>query len=123
MTGSLIAEHAGLEALLRAVAAACAAGGAGDAQTACNRLEQGLEEHLDREESLYFPPISALRPDRRGALERLLEGHREIRGALARLQGRLAERFIGPKKWDGPRYERAIRRLIAAAGAGEARDG
>lgn len=29
-------------------------------------------------------------------------------------QGRLAERFIGPKKWDEPRYETAIRRLIAA---------
>ncbi len=29
-------------------------------------------------------------------------------------KGRLAERFIGPKDWDDPRYARAIRRLIEA---------
>ena len=33
-------------------------------------------------------------------------------------QGRLAERFIGPRNWDDPRYARAVRRLLAA-GAGE----
>jgi hypothetical protein len=109
MTGSPIAEHARLEALLRAVAAACAAGGAGDAQTACDRLGVGLEAHLDREESLYFPPISALRPDRRGALERLLEDHREIRSALARLQGRLAERDLA----DGERALAVLARRLA----------
>ena len=29
-------------------------------------------------------------------------------------QGRVAERFIGPRPWDDPRYARAVRRLIAA---------
>ena len=94
MTVSPLAEHVRLEALLDGVAAACAAGDAGGARIACDRLAKGLEAHLDGEESLYFPPISALRPDRRGALERLLEGHREIREALDRLQGRLAERDL-----------------------------
>ena len=37
-------------------------------------------------------------------------------------QGRLAERFIGPRNWDDPRYERAVRRLLAA-GARELTDG
>jgi peroxiredoxin len=28
--------------------------------------------------------------------------------------GRVAERFIGPRNWDDPRYARAVRRLLAA---------
>ena len=28
-------------------------------------------------------------------------------------QGRLAERFIGPRDWDDPRYARVVRRLLA----------
>ena len=31
--------------------------------------------------------------------------------------GRLVERFIGPRNWDEPRYERALRRLLDAASA------
>lgn len=35
--------------------------------------------------------------------------------------GRLVERFIGPRNWDEPRYARALRRLLdAAAGDGDA---
>jgi peroxiredoxin len=37
-------------------------------------------------------------------------------------RGRLAERFIGPRNWDDPRYARAVRRLLAA-GAPERADG
>ncbi len=29
--------------------------------------------------------------------------------------GRVAERFVGPRAWDDPRYARAVRRLAAAA--------
>jgi peroxiredoxin len=37
--------------------------------------------------------------------------------------GRLVERFIGPRNWDEPRYERALRRLLEARTvAGEGRD-
>jgi peroxiredoxin len=32
--------------------------------------------------------------------------------------GRIAERFVGPKPWDDPRYERAIRRLLEGPGDG-----
>jgi peroxiredoxin len=38
--------------------------------------------------------------------------------------GRLAERFIGPRNWDDPRYARVVRRLLAERDAGaERRDG
>jgi peroxiredoxin len=30
-------------------------------------------------------------------------------------QGRMVERFVGPREWDDPRYARAIRRLLSAA--------
>ena len=94
MTRPPIAEHDRLEALLLAVGAACAAGNLDDAHAACERLGEELVAHLEREESLYFPPIAALRPARRGTLERLLEAHREIRAALAQLGRRLAERDL-----------------------------
>jgi peroxiredoxin len=39
-------------------------------------------------------------------------------------RGRLAERFIGPRNWDDPRYTRAVRRLLAAdPEAGKGTDG
>ena len=31
-------------------------------------------------------------------------------------EGRLAERFVGPRNWKEPRYARAIRRLLDASG-------
>ena len=33
--------------------------------------------------------------------------------------GRLVERFIGPRNWDEPRYARALRRLLDAANAAQ----
>lgn len=36
--------------------------------------------------------------------------------------GRLVERFIGPRNWDEPRYARALRRLLDAAGGRDAQD-
>ncbi len=38
-------------------------------------------------------------------------------------QGGLAERFIGPRDWDDPRYARVVRRLLGSAGARELQDG
>ena len=39
-------------------------------------------------------------------------------------QGRLAERFIGPRDWDDPRYSRVVRRLLERdSGREELRDG
>ena len=39
-------------------------------------------------------------------------------------QGRLAERFIGPRDWDDPRYTRVVERLLERdAGPRELRDG
>ncbi len=40
--------------------------------------------------------------------------------------GRLAERFVGPRNWDEPRYARSLRRFLKARGAandGAANDG
>ena len=37
--------------------------------------------------------------------------------------GRLAERFIGPRDWDDPRYARTVRRLLSKAKAPEVGDG
>ena len=43
---------------------------------------------------------------------------------LIDVRGRLAERFIGPRDWDDPRYARLVRRLLAERDAAvERRDG
>ena len=94
MSSPTLAEHARLDALVRAVGETCGTGDLDDAHAACDRLGASLEAHLVREESLYFPPIYALRPDRRGVLARLLEAHGEIRAALGRIRRRLAERDL-----------------------------
>jgi hypothetical protein len=85
----LPAEHGLVAALLRGVEEACAGGDAAGARRACGRLREGLEAHLTREETLYFPPLGALRPERRAALRQLVAVHGELRELLHELEARL----------------------------------
>jgi hypothetical protein len=57
------------------------------ARAAFSRLHDGVEAHFQREESLYFPTIWALRPDLKDFLADLVETHprfRELLDAITR---------------------------------------
>jgi hypothetical protein len=52
------------------------------AKAALARLQDGMEAHFQREESLYYPTIWTLRPDLRGSLAGLVETHPQFRERL-----------------------------------------
>jgi hypothetical protein len=52
------------------------------ARTALARLNDGMEAHFQREESLYYPTIWTLRPDLRGSLAGLVQTHPQFRERL-----------------------------------------
>jgi len=52
------------------------------AKAALARLQDGMEAHFQREESLYYPTIWTLRPDLRDSLTGLVETHPQFRERL-----------------------------------------
>jgi hemerythrin len=83
----IVAEHRHLASLFGELRAALDQGHGGQtAQAAVERLQEGMEAHFQREESLYYPTIWTLRPDLKGPLTGLVETHpqfRERMGACA----------------------------------------
>lgn len=75
----IVSEHAALDALFSEARAALVEAEREAARDAMDRLRQGLEVHFEREDSLYFPSLSSLRPESREALARLGEAHEDFR--------------------------------------------
>ncbi|MHC4138187.1 MAG: hemerythrin domain-containing protein [Planctomycetota bacterium] len=53
------------------------------------QLQDGMEAHFQREESLYYPTIWTLRPDLKDSLNGLVETHPQFRDRLAAIAGEL----------------------------------
>lgn len=87
----ILSEHAALDALFSEARAALAEAEGEAAREAVDRLRQGLEVHFQREDSLYFPSLSSLRPDRRDALARLGEAHEDFRRQIEEILRRLPQ--------------------------------
>jgi peroxiredoxin len=79
----------------------------GDAEVAAFRERLGLSFAILRD------------PDRRVATR--YQSLRFPESFLVGRDGTIAARFIGPREWDAPEYERSIRALLASAAAGGAR--
>ena len=72
----IAAEHRHLSSLFAETRTALEkADGSHTARTALARLQDGMEAHFQREESLYYPTIWTLRPDLKGSLAGLVETH------------------------------------------------
>jgi hypothetical protein len=84
-----VAEHRSLAALFEETRAVLRredeAGASRVARGACARLREAVEAHLEREESLYYPTIGALRPDHKDALLGLAESQPDFRAHLVAL--------------------------------------
>ncbi len=63
--------------------------GSQKARAALARLQDGMEAHFQREESLYYPTIWTLRPDLRDSLASLVETHPQFRERLDAITGAL----------------------------------
>jgi hypothetical protein len=59
------------------------------------RLRETLEAHLAQEDRLYYPPIWALRPERKAALLALVRAHDQFRSLLDEIGRDLAEGAMG----------------------------
>jgi hemerythrin len=86
--GAVAGEHRQLAGLFAETRTALAEKDGGRrARAALSRLQDGVEAHFQREESLYFPTIWALRPDLKDFLAGLVETHprfRELLDAITR---------------------------------------
>ena len=103
----IAAEHRHLSALFAETRTALEKEDGGQrAKAALARLQDGMEAHFQREESLYFPTIWALRPDLKDFLADLVETHprfRELLDAITRAleaasfaeAGRYLEELVG----------------------------
>jgi hemerythrin len=60
------------------------------AREAFSRLQEGIEAHFQREESLYYPTIWTLRPDLKDSLTGLVETHPQFRERLGAFAEALA---------------------------------
>src|SRR5579875_3411546 len=85
------AEHRRLESLFRrtrrALARPCAPA---EAEDIFGRLRGEVNGHLAQEDTLYYPPLGALRPEYKDALEQLVGAHDVFRRQLAEIAEHLA---------------------------------
>jgi len=85
------AEHRHLSSLFGETRAALAKRAGDPAAAAFARLQEGMEAHFQREESLYYPTIWALRPELKDSLAGLVETHPQFRERLGAITRALEE--------------------------------
>jgi len=92
----IAAEHRELTSLFAEARTAMEAEAGGQsARSAFERLQDGMEAHFQREESLYYPTIWALRPDLKGSLTGLVETHPQFRERLGAIIQALEQSAVG----------------------------
>ncbi|HLK11971.1 MAG TPA: hemerythrin domain-containing protein [Candidatus Binatia bacterium] len=91
------AEHRRLESLFRrtrrALVPPCAPA---EAEEAFGRLRREVDGHLAQEDSLYYPPLWALRPEYKDALQQLVGAHDAFRRRLAEIAADLMRGAVAP---------------------------
>lgn len=87
----VIEQHRRLDVLFAAVRESFVSQ-RGDAALSASlgRLEEALEVHFLQEDELYYPAISALRPEQKERLQTCVSAHRKLRDLLHDLGGRAA---------------------------------
>jgi hypothetical protein len=92
-------EHRRLDSLFRRTRATFdVPGGQGDANEAFGRLRDAVDSHLAQEDSLYYPPIWALRPEYKDALQALVGAHDGFRRRLGEIAAHLADGALAPAR-------------------------
>jgi iron-sulfur cluster repair protein YtfE (RIC family) len=87
----VVGQHRRLDALFAAVRDSFAAERSEAALSASlGRLEEALEVHFLQEDALYYPAISALRPQQKARLQACIAAHQPLRDLLHDLGGRAA---------------------------------
>jgi iron-sulfur cluster repair protein YtfE (RIC family) len=87
----VIEQHRRLDALFAAVRESFVAQRGDSALSASlGRLEEALEVHFLQEDALYYPAISALRPEQKARLQVCIAAHQRLRDLLHDLGGRAA---------------------------------
>jgi len=108
-------EHRRLDAMFAELQGAMSEGKSAAAGGIFAQLREAMEDHLAREDRLYYPALRALRPDHRRSLHEFATAHDAFRAELAAL----ASAFDGaPMAELQPRIE-AIADRFAAHEAGE----
>jgi len=90
---AILAEHRRLERLFAATRAALEAGDAAAAARALEDLDATLTAHFEQEDSLYYPVVASLRPDRAEQARGFAAAHARILAALAEV-GRKARQGL-----------------------------
>lgn len=87
----VVDQHRRLDALFAAVRESFASE-RGDAALSASlgRLEEALEVHFLQEDELYYPALSALRPEQKARLQACVAAHQRLRDLLHDLGGRAA---------------------------------
>jgi hypothetical protein len=88
---AIVEQHRVLESLFAESEAALAGTEAETMAEALASLRETLEAHFELEDTLYHPPIRALRPQHAPTLQGIADGHGRFLAALAAILGRVAE--------------------------------
>lgn len=92
-TGAVEAEHQHLSALLEQLGITlCEAFDRVRCEELTKRLDESMEAHFAREESLYYPTLWTLRPQAEEPLRQLIARHDEFRTSMADLLDRIRSR-------------------------------
>jgi hypothetical protein len=90
-------EHRRLDSLFRRTRATLESASSGDeTEEVFGRLREAVDGHLAQEDSLYYPPIWALRPEYKDALQALVGAHDDFRCRLAEIAAHLARGARAP---------------------------
>jgi hemerythrin len=117
---SVTEQHRRLDSMFEELLATMREGEEADAvEDAFGRLREALEAHVDHEDRLYYPALSALRPKHRAVLDGLIASHKGFRARLDEISGWLvardlaaAERAIGAFAGTFAVHEAAEERLL-----------
>jgi hypothetical protein len=88
---AIVEQHRLLESLFAESQAALAEAEAVATVEALASLQEALEAHFELEDTLYHPPIRALRPQHAPTLRSIADGHGRFLAQLAEILGRVAE--------------------------------
>lgn len=108
-------EHRRLDALFAELQDAVAEGEGAVVASLFAQLREALEDHLAREDRLYYPALRVLQPDHRHALHEFAIAHDAFRAELTAI----ASALDGAPAADLPARIGAIARRFAAHESGE----
>lgn len=89
MRDTIAAAHRSLDGLFDSTRRSLEEGHGASATDAFCRLREALEAHFEQEDRLYYPPIAALRPEAREAVEHIAADHEAFRTKFGEIGAQL----------------------------------